>query len=123
MPARAARATSTRPPPMSNGSAAVAWSSLRRGWVSLPPSGDVNAVLMSADLTLSGVHVGLAARTRAAAPAACGLDIEGPWMTLYSAVPAGPECAWNAAQMATPGAVTSGLIMYGLLRSGPRELK
>jgi len=108
---------------MSNGSAGVVWSSFVTGCVSLPPAGEVKPVLMSADFTLSGVHAGFTARTRAAAPAACGLDIEVPWIMLYSGEPAGPLCVLKAAQIATPGAVTSGLMTLGLVRSGPRELK
>ena len=121
-PARTAAAMSIRPAPRSNGSAGVAWSSLVTLTVSLPLAGTVKAVDISADLTWSGFHSGWMARTSAAAPAACGLDMDVPWMMLKSS-PAEFGSFIQAAQMARPGAVTSGLITPGLDRSGPRELK
>jgi hypothetical protein len=58
-----------RPEPMSNGSASVAPSSLNTA---------PEAVVISADFTCPGVQPGCSARSSAAAPATCGLDIDVP---------------------------------------------
>ncbi len=86
-PARAARRSSTRPPPISNGVAGVAESSFRTPCASAPSPGDVvKPVVISADLSWFGVQVGLSLRSSATAPAACGLDMEVPLMIPYSGI-------------------------------------
>ena len=75
-PARAAFVRSTRPLPTSSGSHGVIPSSF------VPP---VKAVIISADLTSGAVQVGRTARTSAAAPAVCALDMEVPLSTPYPA--------------------------------------
>src|SRR3990170_6129298 len=77
---------------------------------------------MRADRTSSGENSGYRARSRAAEPAACGLDIEVPLITLYSGGASGLVVI-QAAKMSTPGAVTSGLRTSGTDTFGPRELK
>src|ERR1019366_2751478 len=72
---------STRPEPMSNGSAAVFRSSLTTFVV---------AVVMIADLMSPGVHVMCCALRRMAAPAMCGDDIDVPAMA-WKYWPLGPE--------------------------------
>ena len=71
IPARAALVRSSRPWPTSSASHGVVPFSF------VPP---VKAVIMSADFTSAGVQDGCTARTRVAAPAAWGLDIEVPLM-------------------------------------------
>src|SRR5206468_2314902 len=80
------------------------------------------AEVMSADLISSGVHVGCAALTSAATPAACGLDIDVPAIA-WNRLPEGPfvmpvGCGVMPARTWMPGAVTSGLIQSPV---GPRE--
>ena len=82
----------------------------------MPP---LNAVIIRADLVSETVQSEWTARTSAAEPAACGLDIDVPLMVPYA-----PRLMGNAAKMSTPGPVISGLVMswYGA-GSGPRKLK
>ena len=64
-----ARLARIEPAPMSNGVAGVTPSSLTT---------DCTDEVISADLIISGVHVGWADLTRAATPVACGLDMDVP---------------------------------------------
>src|SRR5687767_12141789 len=101
------------PPPMSNGSAAVAESSLAT-------SGE--PVVISADLIIAGVQSGCACVSKAPTPATCGLDIDVPWMA-WNNSPGAPRNGVGLlpARICTPGAVTSGLMMSGAARFGPRD--
>src|SRR4029450_7747038 len=79
------------------------------------------AVVMSADLTAIGDHVGYLLRIRAAMPAMCGLDIEVPERALKTLPPRSPAGA-PAAMTPTPGAVMSGLRRSPLpARAGPND--
>ncbi len=68
-PARAAWSTCTRPLPRANGPASVTPSSSSTPWV---------AAIASADLISGTLQLGCNWRTRPAAPAWCGDDIEVP---------------------------------------------
>src|SRR3954452_18884176 len=91
------------PEPMSNG---VAFAPFR--WIGRSEVSSCPAVVIRADLTSAGVQVGWVARSSAATPATCGLDIEVP-DSPSNRLPWWPE-GETAATMSTPGAVRSGLI-------------
>ncbi len=123
-PARVARVRSTRPPPRSKGSLGTV-----AGVVALnlnTPA--VFAVDISADLTSIGVQVGCTARTSAAAPATCGVDIEVPLSRPVSLLPFGSRQHEKssrvqrdtAARTLTPGPVMSGFSRSTL--AGPIRL-
>src|SRR6185312_7243322 len=85
-------------------------------WLSVWP-----AVVMSADFTAFGDHVGLVCRSSAARPAMCGADIDVPLLkSKYD--PAGLAIGGTAATTSTPGAVMSGFNRSPwLARLGPAD--